>query len=132
MHSRDLSISGRRIWGFPLCLCLSITFLFLNLANSFEVSQAARQTRADRLKSEKADYVPGEILVRFREGEEVVSEKERSTTLTLSGKGRNITSRLERLSLGDEIVQGLRLARVRPEDTMSAIQLFSERKDVLY
>jgi uncharacterized repeat protein (TIGR01451 family) len=72
--------------------------------------------------------VPGEILVRFRKDSPLIS----ATRSELSNeRGRPIAVQVERLE-GSEILEGLRLARVAPEDTADVILALNSRSDVLY
>ena len=81
-------------------------------------------------KLSKADFVPGEILVRFRPG--AASPKGRAQMpLQVRDQGLEIPLQVE--ALGEtEIVEGLRLARVAPENTLRAIEALKSRPDVLY
>jgi subtilisin family serine protease len=85
-----------------------------------------------------AEYLPGEVLVRFRPGAEAadipVKESREMTLPAMRVLGREvgtIAARIENVE-GFEILEGLRLARVRPEDTLRAVAAFNARPDVLY
>jgi len=86
-------------------------------------------------KQKRSQSVPGEILVRFKVnsalGKSTASLNER-VEISVFADGRVLPVQLERLSAGSEIVEGLRLARVAPEDTGDAIKALSARTDVLY
>lgn len=97
------------------------------------ISRAALQSSVppqSNQKVQKAKFVPGEILVRFRKGALAISAAR--TQMSISGSVRPISIQLERLSEGPEIVEGLRLARVAPEDSTNAISALRGRSDVLY
>jgi Tol biopolymer transport system component/subtilisin family serine protease len=83
---------------------------------------------ADR-KLPRLDFVPGEILVRFRE-EAQAKTVERSTMSVRSG-GRSIPVAITEFK-GHGLVEGLRLAHVAAEDTLQAIAELNTRADVLY
>lgn len=87
-------------------------------------------TKPDTLnRKAKHPFVPGDVLVRFR-NERVA--KQRAGTATLrSAAGRDIEARIERFD-GSNLVEGLRLAKVAPEDTLSAVDALRRQPDVLY
>ncbi|HKP73526.1 MAG TPA: S8 family serine peptidase, partial [Pyrinomonadaceae bacterium] len=88
-------------------------------------------------KSNGGDVVPGEILVRFRADASVVkgvnaSPAAQASRVTLrAAAGHEIEASVERFDRA-ELVEGLRLARVQPEETIEAIAAFRARPDVVY
>jgi len=58
-------------------------------------------------KKPEASYVPGEILVRFREGLE--SDKGGGKALTVAAGGRSLSISIDAITTGAEIVKGLRV-----------------------
>jgi len=96
------------------------------------ISHASRQadvsTEAKRKRAE-TDSVPGEILVRFKR--EAAAAKVARSEMAVSAADRQISVQVDQLS-GHEIVEGLRLAHVAPDDTASAIKALNARPDVLY
>jgi uncharacterized repeat protein (TIGR01451 family) len=79
--------------------------------------------------------IPGEILVRFRRlAPHAQSTKMANTRskLLVEDSGRSISIQLERFDSGDEVVEGLRVARVNPQDTEAAIHSLRARADVIY
>src|SRR5256714_964191 len=82
----------------------------------------------------KAEFVPGSVLVRFRTGSEMLSAASgarRAHTSLPSEDGREIAAQVEDFA-GGEIVEGLRLVHVAPEETLDAVKALSARADVLY
>ncbi|MDQ3684034.1 MAG: S8 family serine peptidase [Acidobacteriota bacterium] len=87
-----------------------------------------------------ARYVPGEVLVRFRSDGDAPAASIGAGAKSGERKWMSLRSREERAEIaaeierfdGSELVEGLRLARVRPEDTLAAVEAFAERPDVLY
>jgi subtilisin family serine protease len=77
----------------------------------------------------KPDFVPGDILVRYRD--DVQARREEARTTPLSRNGREMFVRVERFD-GSNLVEGLRLARVEPEDTLDAIAALKTDPEVLY
>jgi subtilisin family serine protease len=84
-------------------------------------------------KTVQGEFVPGQILVRFRGGEEVagMSDKSTSSLWVRSRSGREIPVEIENFE-GSEIVEGLRIARVQPEDTLHAVEALNALPEVLY
>jgi hypothetical protein len=84
--------------------------------------QSSTPPQSER-KQKRAEFIPGEILVRFRK--DAAATKSRHMEMTVVEAGRQIPLQVERLD-GSEIVEGLRLARVAPEDTMRAIEALQD------
>ncbi|HZE69175.1 MAG TPA: S8 family serine peptidase [Pyrinomonadaceae bacterium] len=79
--------------------------------------------------TQRLNYLPGEVLVRFRK--DSPAKKSRRLELSLPESGRQIPLQLDDLG-NDSFVEGLRLARVDPVDTLAAISALRVRPDVLY
>lgn len=75
-----------------------------------------------------AEFVPGEVLVRFR-SETAAKTAEAAPMPLRVADGDDV--RLERLD-AFELVRGLRLAKVDPARTLEAVAEFASRPDVLY
>jgi uncharacterized repeat protein (TIGR01451 family) len=91
------------------------------------------QTDARTSQSKTRPFVPGEILVRFRE-ETASKDAETTETTTVSlpaFEGREIPVEFTR-ERGLEVVRGLRLARVPAERMEAALLALRARPDVLY
>ena len=122
-------------------IALSLVFLFLGtvaiwLAQSSHASVQLPETQAASEKptwgSDVApkDSVPGQILVRFRASSGAAKASLHSP-LSLK-TARQVSLQIERLSGGAEVVEGLRLVHVAPEDTGAAIEALNSREDVVY
>jgi subtilisin family serine protease len=74
-------------------------------------------------------FVPGEIIVRYRT--ETIARGKENRTDYVSAEGERMRVSVERFE-GEELVKGLRLARVEPEKTLSAIAALNKEPDVLY
>src|SRR5437016_12188541 len=83
--------------------------------------QPASQIAGTGAKNYGIESVPGELLVRFR-ANSVTAQENQSTAMAVEENGQQITIRIESISPGPEIVEGLRLARVNPEETAAAIR----------
>ena len=91
---------------------------------------AQQQSTLPAVPRKQAEFVPGELLVRFRPGETAAKAKG-TTQLSVSSNGRSL--RLEINSFGgSDLVDGLKLVRVSPERTLDAIKALRARPDVLY
>ena len=77
-----------------------------------------------------AEFVPGEIIVRFRDDTTAKKTSEPQYTV-LRASERDIPAEVMNFE-GSEIVSGLRIAHVAPEDTLRAVEAFNSRADVLY
>src|SRR5438045_1242448 len=84
-------------------------------------------------KASKVEFVPGTVLVRFRLGTALASrgDSEGASLALRALGGRQIPAEVQEAE-GLEIVEGLRVARVAPEDTLEAVEALRKRPDVLY
>ncbi len=115
-----------------------LSLLLLVAVSLSPMTRAAIQTAStntsttNNSKRAEAEYVPGEVLVRFRSEETVVGGEESvPMPLLARGTGREIQASIEKFD-GAEMVRGLRLARVPAEDTLKAVEALKARADVLY
>jgi subtilisin family serine protease len=84
----------------------------------------------------QAEFVPGHVLVRFRPGAATAGatasrKSAPARVAAVSTEGREIPLTVENFG-GSDMVEGLRLARVAPEDTLAAVEALGKRPDVLY
>jgi hypothetical protein len=100
----------------PLCFAAALPLLV-------RAGLQSSATPEPQQKQKRAEFIPGEILVRFRK--DAAATKSRHMEMTVVEAGRQIPLQVERLD-GSEIVEGLRLARVAPEDTMRAIEALQD------
>jgi subtilisin family serine protease len=83
-------------------------------------------------QNRKAEFVPGELMVRFRPGSGLARIKAGTrASLSLLADGRDVPAQIERFG-GSDLVDGLMLARVAPENTLLAAGALAGRPDVLY
>jgi subtilisin family serine protease len=80
-------------------------------------------------KRPRAEYVPGQVLVRYRN--ETIARLQQGAASAISLDGHPIAMQVERFE-GSDIIPGLRLAHVAAEDTMTAIAALKTQADVLY
>jgi subtilisin family serine protease len=140
------SVSFRRRRQILTLLVLGCVLLLASAA--VLTPQRAKATRAQAAqtatseKRHRQEFVPGEALVRFKkdrgfEGTQLLAVP--GNGAALSGQGSTAVGRssdevfvtIERFE-GSEIVEGLRLARSAPGDTLKAVAALSARDDVLY
>ena len=82
-------------------------------------------------RDKSAEFVPGELLVRFRPGTAGARNKSRTSLSIAASAGRNLRVEVNHFG-GSDIVDGLMLARVAPDDTLEAIKALRARADVAY
>ncbi|HEX8476428.1 MAG TPA: S8 family serine peptidase [Pyrinomonadaceae bacterium] len=134
--------SPRRVSLLCLLLVASVAAL-PHAADAVLQQQTSAVASADKSRAQ-AEFVPGEILVRFRNDAQTdANGAQTATTIPSVGQekfvgqqvlrvgGREISLTVERLD-ASEMVDGLRLARVAPQETMPAIDALNARPDVLY
>src|SRR5919197_2200980 len=119
-----------------LLVTLVFTSLLLPAAThtATRARAAASVPRADSTKPPGGDFVPGNVLVRFRPGAALAARgapRRARLTLRRAPGGREIPAEVQE-DEGLEIVEGLRVARVAPGDTLEAVEAFKARADVLY
>lgn len=111
-----------------------------NSENVNELIGNARDSFASRRK--QPEYVPGEVLVRFREAATPsLKTKAKGATFDVMLQADyadesqavvgDIAATVENTE-GAKIISNLRLARVDEEDTLAAVKRFNRRNDVLY
>ncbi|HEY8184667.1 MAG TPA: S8 family peptidase, partial [Pyrinomonadaceae bacterium] len=118
---------------------LAIAFSFLIFLTVFIIAALPPTTTATfqgtqsdvSQKRLRPEFVPGEALVRYRSESTAIRQTQQKQHSMLSAAGRQVSVSIER-SKGLEIVSGLRLARMAPEDTMAAIEALKKEPDVLY
>ena len=119
MTSYKVYIS-RSVRIFGLCALMGILVLWFARDGATQ-SPAPSPTLA---KQARSHFVPGEVLVRFRS--EVAAQGKDSQSNELLIEGYQIPMTVEDLQVGGT-VEGLRLVRVKPEDTAKAIDALETR-----
>src|SRR5712692_5630933 len=105
-------------------LLLAAFFLFARKATTQSSGESL-----PKLTQLRAEYVPGEVLVRFRS--EAAAEKESKRGGRLQIEDREVQISVEKIDAA-EVLEGLRLVRVKAEETTSTVSAFNARADVLY
>jgi subtilisin family serine protease len=113
------------------CL-LAFTPLLATLPGAGASAQAG-EPPASSSSSSRAEFVPGEVLARFRPGSSLAdaSVTRPARLAARSPEGQELSLEVDTFD-GSELVKGLRLIRVAPEDTFKAVEALSARADVLY
>jgi Tol biopolymer transport system component/subtilisin family serine protease len=128
-----LSITAQYRWLLLLLTALLAFIAFLPIAQRAERGpQSPRQilqTPNERIKRRSPNAVPGEILVRFKADSK---GKRLGTQMLIEKTGRQIPMSIKAVSPAFEIVEGLRVAKVNPADTSTAIETLRSRPDVMY
>jgi subtilisin family serine protease len=124
------------------CLLLLGSAAMLTPQRAKAIRAPSGQTATSE-KRHRPEFVPGEVLVRFKkdrgfEGTQLLAVPESDAALSSyngsAAAGRSsdeVFVSVERFE-GAEIVEGLRLARSAPGDTLKAVAALSARDDVLY
>jgi subtilisin family serine protease len=130
---KQLRLSAALALGLTALFCLATLGVSAQLGNQTGevLTTAAAQSSQPPAKrgSTVAEFVPGDILVCYRS--ESAANREEAATTSLLRNGRAMAITVERFD-GSRLVSGLRLARVRPEDTLDAIASLNDDPEVLY
>ncbi len=110
--------------------------IFVASSSSALRSTTGSNSRADSKRSRPA-YVPGEVLVRFKpqrvwEGHSVVYAPPRESLRDQpAAQFEPVSIEVERFE-GSDLIDGLRIARIDPDKTLTAIEALNSRDDVIY
>ena len=119
-HIRILLVSA-------VCLALLVVASVSFPMRSGAQPQTA-QTTIPQKRQRQQMFVPGEVLVRYR-SEPMAKSKGASMRIT-AHDGRLFSLNLKRTP-GSDLLPGLRLARVAPEETMAAVAALRQQPDVV-
>src|ERR1051326_7432731 len=138
----------------PKPLALSSLLFFAVVVSAIFFAQRSTATRqmgsanqqnqsAQDQKRHRAAFVPGQALVRFKPGRGLqgaasLPVPNHEASIESLGKSAVMAQAQEQVSVnvdrfeGSEVVDGLRLASMAPDDTLKAIAALQARDDVLY
>ena len=85
--------------------------------------------KIERSNAQLPEFVPGEILVRYRTETEAKVKESRVESVSILGK--QMTVQVESFD-GGKLITGLRIARVAPENTLEAVAALNQEPDVVY
>ncbi|HEX3184297.1 MAG TPA: S8 family serine peptidase [Pyrinomonadaceae bacterium] len=112
------------------CFCLSLILLALS---QFPTKSTARyqpnQQQWRQGKRQEPQFVPGEVLVRYRS--ESIARNHTGRNVLAARSGELLPLEVERRQ-GADLVAGLRLVHVAPEDTLKTIAELRTNPEVLY
>jgi len=122
-----MSTHIRIILGSAVCLALLVV-----ASVSFPIRSGAQrqatQTTTPRKRQRQQMFVPGEVLVRYRT--ESMAKSKGASMRIAAHDGRLFALDLKRTP-GSDLLPGLRLARVAPEETLDAVNALRQQPDVL-
>jgi subtilisin family serine protease len=113
--------------SFMLCCLVVVTALSPQSRSQNQFSPVSPLNSKNNKIS--GEFVPGEILVRYRS--EAKAKSEESSARLLSVDGGIIDIDVRQFD-GSELVEGLRLAEVAPDQILEAIKALEARSDVVY
>src|SRR6266568_5147495 len=125
-------------------LASAISFAPRSIATRQAIPASGQENQAaPGQKRQRPQFVPGEALVRFKqnrafEGAASLPVPNADASIQSLGKSVALAQSPEQVLVnvdrfeGSDIVDGLRLARMAPDDTMKAIAALQARDDVLY
>ena len=112
---------------------LSLVFLTLLTTTVFFTREAGTQSEperpSDNLKLRGREFVAGEVLVRFRS--EAAAKQQTSRLKNVSVDGLEVQLTMAKI-VDDTSLDGLRLVRVKAQDTLKTVEALRARTDVLY
>jgi subtilisin family serine protease len=132
----NLQATASRIHGAKLLLCFSL-LLLISGALIFPSPSGAIQTTSQgvALKRQRPEFVPGEALVRFKPGRafegRVNVTAGRKELSTAPSDGPQVTVDVNSFA-GSDLIEGLRIARMDPSETLNVVAALNSRDDVLY
>jgi subtilisin family serine protease len=136
--STFVSIPARTFRVTPLLFSLLLLFLFSAAVIWPARSLALRpQSQNLNVKRQRPEFIPGQALVRFKPGRALagrtsvaLARRELSAT-PFESPTQSIDIEVIRFAASD-LVDGLRLARMAPDQTLETIAALNSRDDVLY
>ena len=117
--------TARILLSLVACVGLMALVLFEFPARS----HAVQTQQPTQFKTLRGAFVPGEILVRYRD--EATARTKIGRVVVPAKDGEQLPADIENFDR-TELVKGLRLARVAPEKTLKAIAALRRQPDVLY
>ena len=116
----------RRRFAFAVLVCFGLLLFSFTL---LPLPSGAKVQSRSKGKSSRPRFVPGEVLVRYRS--ELTAQSKSGRMVMATREGRQFSAQVEHFD-GSNLVKGLRLVRVAPEDTLSALAALRSQPDVLY
>ena len=127
--------SGAKVLVFSVLLVLIFSGAVIWPSRSNAVQAPSR---TGEIKRQRAQFVPGEALVRFKPGRAfegrtsvTLSRKDLSATPFDNSDSQPMPVEVNRFE-GSNLVDGLRIARMAPNQTLETVAALNSRDDVLY
>jgi subtilisin family serine protease len=111
-----------------VCLAL-LVFVSVNFPVPSKATPQPAQVAGAQKQQRRPTFVPGEVLVRYRS--ESLAKSKGASMRIAALDGTLVRVNVEAFK-GNELVAGLRLARVAPEDTLKTVAALRQQPDVLY
>ena len=111
------------------CFCLALILLALAQFPTKSTARYFANQQSRQGKRQEPQFVPGEVLVRYRS--ESVARNRTGRDILAARSGELMSIEVERRQ-GADLVPGLRLVHVSPEDTLKTIAALRTNPDVLY
>ena len=112
---------------FAVCLALLVV-ASASFTVSSDAKRQATQTTSPQKRQRQQAFVPGEVLVRYRS--EPLAKSKGASMRIAAHDGTLVSAEMKRTH-GSNLLPGLRLARVAPEETLKAVEAFLQQPDVL-
>src|SRR5688572_9088912 len=111
------------------CVCLSL--IVLALAKFPSKSNADYRVTQNSSQGKRAypEFVPGEVIVRYRS--ESIARNRTGRNVLAATSGELLPVEVERRHSAD-VISGLRLVHVDPDDTLKTVAALRSQPDVLY
>src|SRR5689334_956195 len=111
-------------------LCLGLLVLgSVRFPVRSDAKRQVTQEATPRKQQRQQMFVPGEVLVRYRS--ESMARNKGAGMRMAALDGRLLSVDVQR-TRGSDLLPGLRLARVAPEETLAAVEAFRQQPDVLF
>ena len=124
--------SRHRLAAFLLISALLTFSIVFKYSHRSQASSAAPSSVVPQDKQASGNFIPGDILVRFKKDSALAKASSQQTKLTLhSENGSEISCEITRFE-GWRSIDGLRMAHVPAEETLTAIAQLNKRSDVEY
>src|SRR6185503_12532733 len=122
------SVRIRLLITFSLCLAL-IALASLQFPSASRAKQQSPFRSSSTTQGKRQRFIPGDVLVRFRS--EAAAKRKPSSMVVANRQGKVIEGQVSR-PLAADLLPGLRLVRVAPEETLNSVAAMRSQPDVLY
>ncbi len=120
---------------------LFLSLLLLAFTGAILLPPQSKATRSSTqsnpsVKRQRPEFVPGKALVRFKpnralEGQILLAAKDSFAPMAANQDMQSVAVQIERFE-GSDLVEGLRVARMAPDETLQTVAALNARDDVIY